>query len=328
MPENLPALVAQKFQSALAAKELIFSSTELTVIRTSSGLPFQLRYCPALAKKPTSTTPKSSATAKRVDPFEDPIELLHIASIPPTDSSHVLVLNKYPVIRNHFILATKQNKPQTHQLEEDDLAITLQCIQDWERDGNRRLYAFFNSGAHSGASQPHRHLQFLPVESMSHQEGSASWTLMTDRIIASSEKLLPFAYFHVKFTSDISPGQLHREYLNLYNAAERSVRTYISSSCGDLQLHPTGGGDLPISYNLAMTSEGLIIAPRRREGIAVRDDQEGFVALNGTVLSGSLMVKDALEYEILQKRLHVLDELLISIGIPHHAEDGEGPNKL
>lgn len=29
-----------------------------------------------------------------------------------------------------------------------------------------QLFAFFNSGKHSGASQPHRHIQFLPVEEM------------------------------------------------------------------------------------------------------------------------------------------------------------------
>lgn len=65
----------------------------------------------------------------------------------------MLVLNKYPVIPHHFILATKSNKEQTHMLEANDLVATHACLRSWEDGGEGGLFAFFNSGDHSGASQ-------------------------------------------------------------------------------------------------------------------------------------------------------------------------------
>jgi len=74
-------------------------------------------------------------------------------------------------------------------LEQDDLEATYACLKAWTEnkaghDGQpKRLFAFFNSGEHSGASQPHRHLQFLPVESIEDDE-SEGWELLMDQIIS------------------------------------------------------------------------------------------------------------------------------------------------
>jgi ATP adenylyltransferase len=90
-------------------------------------------------------------------------------------------LNKFPIIPQHFILATKINKPQTHLLEENDLAVTYACLKEWEKEGEgRRLFAFFNSGGESGASQAHRHLQFLPVECIREGTEGDDWKLFID----------------------------------------------------------------------------------------------------------------------------------------------------
>jgi ATP adenylyltransferase len=99
------------------------------------------------------------------------------------------VLNKFPIIAEHFILATKANKKQTHVLEQDDLEAAYACLKAWQggNDGkHRRLFAFFNSGEHSGASQPHRHLQFLPVESMRHGDATSAWDLLLDLILSNN----------------------------------------------------------------------------------------------------------------------------------------------
>jgi ATP adenylyltransferase len=98
------------------------------------------------------------------------------------------VLNKFPIIAEHFIIATKSNKKQTYVLEQDDLEATYACLKAWH-DGTgskqRRLFAFFNSGDHSGASQPHRHLQFLPIDSMLEDEVTSSWDLLIDLILSN-----------------------------------------------------------------------------------------------------------------------------------------------
>jgi diadenosine tetraphosphate (Ap4A) HIT family hydrolase len=146
---------------------------------------FQLRFCPSLAKKPIPKLEKPTPTPKKhFDPFDDPSPDLHITDIPLTAPTHLLVLNKFPIIAGHFILATKTNKQQTHILEQDDLEATYACLKAWGAEGKqKRLFAFFNSGEHSGASQPHRHLQFLPVENMRDHEEANGWDLLIDLIL-------------------------------------------------------------------------------------------------------------------------------------------------
>jgi ATP adenylyltransferase len=142
-----------------------------------------------LLKKPVPRN-EQAAAVKKPDPFDNPPIDLLVAEVPQSSPSHVLVLNKFPVLEEHFILATKVNKPQTHALEQDDLEMTYACLKAWENDNAggqpKRLFAFFNSGEHSGASQPHRHLQFLPLESMTQTEQSSGWTLLLDLILADS----------------------------------------------------------------------------------------------------------------------------------------------
>ena len=95
------------------------------------------------------------------------------------------MLNKFPIIKGHFILATLENKKQTHFLEQDDLEATYACLREWQvaSGEKKRLFAFFNSGDHSGASQPHRHIQFLPVEGMRDRDASNGWQLLIDSIL-------------------------------------------------------------------------------------------------------------------------------------------------
>jgi ATP adenylyltransferase len=102
-------------------------------------------------------------------------------------------LNKYPVIPQHFIIATKLNKQQTHMLEKDDLAATHACLKAWEENKqNGKLFAFFNSGEHSGASQAHRHLQFLSVTEMKRdQQDGSSWDPLIERMLEAPAEGAP-----------------------------------------------------------------------------------------------------------------------------------------
>lgn len=82
-------------------------------------------------------------------------------------------------------------------------------------------------------------------------------------------------------------------YNELYDAAKDAVNTFIATSSEGFALHPADEGDSPISYNLAMTTSGMAILPRRSEGTMLqREDgsEIGFVALNGTTLGGTMMV--------------------------------------
>lgn len=263
-------------------------------------------------------------------------------------------------------MATKQNKQQTALLERDDLEATYACLKSWEEGseepGLRRLFAFFNSGDHSGASQPHRHVQFLPVEEMARGEKPGRWKLLIDLIEecgisrdqSSSKRFvglystlltsytgitdlkshpaLPFAQYGRSLHPTISASELYETYIRLYQVAEAAVCNYIQNHPGSLNLHPTEGGSNPISYNLALTTSFMAICPRRQEGELLRrsDGSEiGSVALNGTLLAGTLMVKGVGEWETLKTSKSSFDGILEAAGIPQSAIDSQSEhNKL
>jgi ATP adenylyltransferase len=252
------------------------------------------------------------------------------------------------VIPNHFILATKLNKPQTSLLEKQDLAATYACLKAWEEssipsseNGSKsRLFAFFNSGEQSGASQPHRHLQFLPVEDMISQDGSSEWAPLIDRPISGSQHApqdvgslvplddLPFVSFAVGLQSP-SADELHQTYLSLYRAAVGAVKRHSLGDStnvnGELASPSTASeGPADISYNLAMTTSRMMICPRLSETAQIPLDEsskrglvnEGSVSLNGTILAGTLMVKAESEWEALRCRPETLEGILETVGVP------------
>ncbi|RJE20845.1 hypothetical protein PHISCL_06814 [Aspergillus sclerotialis] len=340
LSETLSSLVSRRFATAKDAGHLTFSATHLSIIH-SSGLPFQLRYCPALSKKPTGAPkPDGHAPAPKPDPFKDPSPDLLLTQFPPDNPSYTLVLNKFPVIHNHFILATKEWKPQDHVLEKGDLEAAFACVRAWGGDGEKRLFAFFNSGSESGASQPHRHLQFLPVEDMRHDgEGFGDWEPLIDRLAADGQdggdglrrlSQLSFAHFALPIPSNADADVLYRMYLALYRAAVKAAQGTKETANEE----PAVDGEAAISYNLALTESTMMICPRRNESAEIRvaaeetDDNSdsGVVALNGTILAGTLMVKAEAEWNELRRNQENLTRVLSTIGFPQ--PDSRGVSSL
>ncbi|PYH35500.1 putative bis(5'-nucleosyl)-tetraphosphatase [Aspergillus neoniger CBS 115656] len=331
LSESLSSLVSRRFVAARDAGHLIFSSTHLATVHTSS-IPYQVRYCPALAKKPTGAPkPDKAPSGPKPDPFQDPSPDLLLAQIPRENPSHVLVLNKFPVIPNHFILATKAWQSQTDLLDKEDLEAAYACIKAWaegsqpEGQGSKKLFAFFNSGDESGASQPHRHLQFLPVEAMA-QGDSENWQPLIDAVARQPTSSgtgyqhlaqVPFAHFARPLPPNPSSETLHQIYLSLYRAAVATAKGGLSDA-GQVT------GPAAISYNLAMTETTMMICPRRSESARILVDstaavdvaEAGVVALNGTVLAGTLMVKAEAEWDELRRNPTSLHNVLAAIGYP------------
>ncbi|QSZ30495.1 hypothetical protein DSL72_000049 [Monilinia vaccinii-corymbosi] len=308
---NLPALVRERFQRAQAAGDLTYSPTQLAILHCNS-LPFQLRYSPALAHKPKAAKPKDT-TLKPFDPFLIPPEPLLIAEV----GSYNLVLNKFPVIPDHFILATKEFKKQTCLLEEADLQTAYDCLRSYQAEGEE-LFGFFNSGDHSGASQPHRHIQFLPVESMRRGLGQESqWFLLADRLAAFPASATPFTYFSASLPVNIPPSDLYATYLILHQRACRLMQVNFPTNL-------SVQSESPISYNLGFTNRSMVLCPRISEGLLIQDNEGnniGPVALNGTLLAGTLLVKSEAEWDTLLKDERILTHILKTIGVPRNTID-------
>ena len=242
---------------------------------------------------------------------------------------------------------TKEWRAQTDLLEKSDLEATYECLRAWnEREtvndinnenaqpsSQKALFAFFNSGDESGASQPHRHLQFLPIEAMRQNE-SDKWCPLIEVLAAQSHAhshsrfltlpSLPFAHFALPIPPHPTPEILHEIYLALYRAAiaateEVGPRSPATSAL--LSESARSEGPAEISYNLAMTLSTMMICPRRQETarVPVRSPAAdiadyGVVSLNGTILAGTLMVKAEAEWDVLRENPDILTRMLAEIG--------------
>lgn len=328
-PASLPELVKTKFTQALSDGELNYFPTRVAVLRANSipvsfphrpkgksqlfttyltYLQFQLRFSPALANKPKGPPP--DANKKPFNPFANPSAALKIADLGP---SHYLVLNKFAIVPEHFILATTEFKHQTHVLEAADLDATRACIKAYGSDGQGSgLFAFFNCGEHSGASQPHRHIQLLPVARMKDGlEGpdKEAWGVLAEHLVDGA--VAPFKTFSERISTDMTGDDLWAVYVRLYRQACHAV-------LGSEKEAPAEG-EVVISYNMAMTSTTLTICPRVSEGSEIRNKEEevvGKLALNGTVLAGTALVKSEGEWDALKADDAKLESLLGAIGLP------------
>ena len=353
-------------------------------------LQIQLRFAPALAKKPKSGEDEAdkqakakdkdsgrredAAPSKPFDPFADPLPaLLVVPSIGGSDGdgdgggtaagkpTHRLVLNKFAISQDHSILATAAFRPQTHLLDAADLAAAYACIEAYHEHRQQAtstagedLFVFYNSGRHSGASQPHRHLQLLPVARMREgldasakndedddaDAGGGGWDVLVDRLAEGRGDGLPFyvatAQLPVAETDDgapVTPAFLHSTYLRLYRqacaAAEGTSAVIAETDAGgtnggnntvfDTAAEERGEVPARISYNLALTRRTMAVMPRTAEGSAVvtaADGDGGRLSLNGTVLAGTALVKNEAEWEALRKEPSRLAAVLAQIGVP------------
>jgi len=126
-------------------------------------------------------------------------------------------------------------------------------------------------------------------------------------------------HFGQRLPARPSGADLLRIYSDLFEKAVKSVKHFVERSPDGLSLHDTTDGSQPISYNLALTNEVMILCPRRKGGDIVRraDGTElDNVELNGTLLAGTLMVKNEESYNLLKVDASQLETILESIGLP------------
>lgn len=245
--------------------------------------------------------------------------------VPKLGPSHRLVLNKFAISKDHAILATSVFRPQHHLLDQTDLAAAYACIEAYHLNGEE-LYVFFNSGGNSGASQPHRHLQLLPVAQM--REGldatdASEWNVLVDKASAdNTTQQLPFFVATAQLDLAQSPEALHAKYLDLYRqacSAARGTSAYMTDDEPNQADEESGKVPARISYNLALTKTTLAIIPRTSEGSTVLTPDEktpdGFVSLNGTVLAGTALVKNEAEWDALRHDPSHLLRVLEKIGV-------------
>jgi ATP adenylyltransferase len=104
-------------------------------------------------------------------PFEDQEVLLHNFT-----TKHRLMFNKFPVLKYHLLVVTKEFESQVQKLDEMDLQAILTAVHALG-DG----IGYMNVGTDAGNSQPHKHLQAVPESEFTLTKGKMPLTIAIEK---------------------------------------------------------------------------------------------------------------------------------------------------
>ncbi len=174
-------------------------------------------------------------------PYEKSLYVKHL------NSGHVILLNKYNLVPNHFLIVTPIFEPQESLLTLNEFTALVDIHSQLD------VLSFYNSGRQAGASQPHRHLQALPLDK-----------LPIDGIMASipsyqPEQLPQLPFKHLACKLDLKSNDAGY----LFSLYQQMLST--------LSLI-TSGQENPAPYNLLMTRQWMLVVPRsegRPDGVAI-----------------------------------------------------------
>ncbi|MGD1942345.1 MAG: phosphorylase [Leptolyngbyaceae cyanobacterium] len=268
-PDSLWSLVQATTQQALQSGALAPIATQ-TCVLTAGELAFTVRVVDSLARKEAARS-RPPQSAQPFNPFLPYEEALFVASLSET---HVCLLNKFNVVDHHLLMVTRQYESQDDWLTQQDFAALARCLIEIEGLG------FYNGGAVAGSSQPHKHLQLVPLMSPA---GTAALPI-TPAIAPHRESLkiagqiptLPFSH-SIRVLAWPSLQDSHHTLTNSLLEAYQQIMA-------DLGIYRQNGQPSE-PYNLLVTRDWLM---------AVRRSQASYEGINVNSLgyAGWLLVKD------------------------------------
>lgn len=280
-PGTLCPALERATQRALACGALRPIETVQQTIE-DGGIEFVIRSVSSLARKPLALSREKPTAATPVNPFLPFDPELFVADISTT---HVALLNRFNVVANHLIIATRRFVPQEVLLDGEDFAALGACLMQLDGLG------FYNAGAAAGASQPHKHLQMIPLPLGS---GGASTpidealSVMRDRRGILTAPGLPFRHSFAWLED--------RMFEHPPTAAARMSSLYADLLARIEVTHVVREGQRYTSapWNLLITRRWMLVVPR------VCERFEG-VAINALGFAGSLFVRDDGQLETIER---------------------------
>jgi sulfate adenylyltransferase (ADP) / ATP adenylyltransferase len=268
----LPAALERATRRALAQNVLHPIECDREVI-DDGGVRFVIRRVSSLARREFESRRRGATAAATVNPFLPFDPDLFVADLSTT---HVALLNKFNIIPHHMLVVTRSFMPQEALLDARDIAALSACLA--QLDG----LVFYNGGAAAGASQPHKHLQVVPLPL-----GTGSTPAPIDAVLATVRGrtgicVAPGIAFPHSFAW-LDPGL----FASARDATAQLVALYPELlRCIGISAVEAGGARLQSRpYNLLVTRRWILAVPR------VRADFAG-VPVNALGFAGSLFVSD------------------------------------
>lgn len=274
-PGTLRAQLVSTVGRALRCGALQPVATETITLR-SEGLDFTVRVLSNIAPKDRARaeqTREERHTGAPISPFLPPEEALTVGGITCT---HIGVLNKFNVLDLHMLIVTRGFEHQERLLTPADFQAAWQCLGEF--DG----LVFYNGGRVAGASQPHKHLQLVPLPLTAGAGRLPLEPFIEDAAGATSGASARLGFAHVCATlPDRGSAGPADEALSLW----RIYRVLLERAAVGIRAGPDGERQAN-PYNLLLTRRWMMLVPRRCEcwqGVSV--NALGFV--------GALLVRDA-----------------------------------
>ncbi|MFT0531710.1 phosphorylase [Castellaniella hirudinis] len=289
---NFMDTVRARSDQAIASGDLQPIVAEQTILH-DRDLPFVVRWVAALAAKdaaqpsaqqspdapgPAATVLPGGPRDPDFNPFLHPDPALTVG---PVGADHVAILNKFPVCLHHLVLARRHFAEQLSPLELTDfhaLALLL--------SGQGGL-GFYNGGAAAGASQRHKHVQWIPAapENASLQALTRGLPAVSGQGAILRHPLLA-SLAHCLIRVDAGPGA-HPE------DSAASLLTAFGQGCADLGLRPDAQGLLP-PFNLLAGDGWMLMVPRSQEHFLG-------ISLNALSFGGTIYVRDPAQMDAIRR---------------------------
>ncbi len=305
MHSNFMEAVRTRSGQAIASGDLQPIQAEQVVIE-DQGLAFIIRWVAALAAKdaakqgaaagaPTpagrqAVTLPGGPRDPGFNPFLNPDPALLVG---PVGDHHTAILNKFPVCLHHLVLARRTFAEQLSPLEEIDFQALAAILS---KEGG---LGFYNGGAAAGASQRHKHVQWIPDA-----PGNASLRALGAGLPASRAQgaivrhpALALAHCFVRVDAGLGAEA---------GASARAMLIAFGQACAALDLRPGADGLLP-SCNMLVGDGWMLVLPRSREHF-----QD--VSLNALSFGGTIYVRDPAQIDAIRAAGPL--QALASVGMP------------
>lgn len=218
---------------------------------TDEGMRFVVRWVSSLAAKDAVKKAVAIPGGPRdaaFNPFLNPDPALTVG---PVGDTHVAILNKFPLCARHLVLARREFEEQLLPLAQIDFEALGQIMQE---AGGLGLY---NGGAEAGASQRHKHVQWIPDA-----PGNASLRIYAPQLPADAAVLstashpsLRMKHCFVRVECSQGVDAAH---------AGRSMHAGFQVACTRLGIAPGADGLLP-PLNMLVGDGWMLVLPRSRE---------------------------------------------------------------
>ncbi len=272
---DFPEKITRKFEEAIGSGALQFFATEERIVRDEIDfMVFVLKYLSVKDKKSWNKRKNSQDQENANDPFLPYEKDLFIDNITDT---HICLLNKYNVMKNHILIVTREFEDQESALSEPDFEALWLCMEKIEG------LAFYNSGEKAGASQRHKHMQIVELPLAGQMDKLPIVHLISGLSSSSAPLLVPrFEFRHGLYF--LTPEKL----LGKKRAGFYLMEKYLSL------LEYTGLAENWGPYNLLITKDWMLLIPR------ILECYKG-ISVNSLGFAGTFLVKDAKDFREIER---------------------------